>query len=306
MTDAAPPPVPVKPEDIPADLICAICMGLPEQPPVLTPCQHLFCRPCLTQALERSACCPVDRSPLRKRDMKPIREGTVLHRIWGGIPVKCGRCDKGCAWTGGVSDYAVHLKSQCTKASGASTEEIEKLRRENESLNDQVNTLKDMLLDLETDMGELQDDLETAEGGNFRMSELLQLAVIREQNVASELWASEEKRASMEQELEGYRGRPDVDILFNGTYHYPKERVVHLSRLIARYLENKPKKIDANRIYSCVEQCYRNLEREWSDNRPKYYDDMRMLLATCAASTWFTANQSYRIECWMSDESWLG
>ena len=76
------------------------------------------------------------------------------------------------------------------------------------------------------------------------------------------------------------RTRPNVPPLFSGSYNFKRHNVVQLSQLVARYLESKPNEINANRIYSCVEVCYRDLKRGWSDNPDHYYMDVRMLLAT--------------------------
>jgi len=73
---------------------------------------------------------------------------------------------------------------------------------------------------------------------------------------------------------------------------------VELSQLISRYLENKPSNIDGNKIYDCVRSCYNDLERGYSDNPEHYYLDMRMLLATCLASTWFSNNQRTSLKSW--------
>jgi hypothetical protein len=99
--------------------------------------------------------------------------------------------------------------------------------------------------------------------------------------------------------------RPDVETLWARSYdNFGRENVVKLSQLIARYLENKPGEIDASRIYSSVQSCYRDFQRGFSDNPEHYYLDVRMLLSTCAASTWFTTNQLSRIRIWLAESGW--
>jgi hypothetical protein len=97
-----------------------------------------------------------------------------------------------------------------------------------------------------------------------------------------------------------------VKPLWTGTYdNFGRENVVKLSRLIAQYLENKPSAIDANRIYSCVESCYRDFHQGFSDNPEHYYLDVRMLVSTCSASSsWFSTNQYSQIESWMDESGW--
>ena len=79
-----------------------------------------------------------------------------------------------------------------------------------------------------------------------------------------------------------------------------------LNTLIATWLENKPASIDPNRIYNCIQRCYVAHARHYSDNPPKYCSDMRMLLSTAAASTWFSVRQRDNITQWLEDQGWYG
>ena len=80
-----------------------------------------------------------------------------------------------------------------------------------------------------------------------------------------------------------------------------RENVVELSQLISRHLEDKPSEIDSNKLYNCVRSCLTDLEKGYGDNPEHYYMDMRMLLATCLASTWFSPNQKRSIKQWNKD-----
>lgn len=292
MSDCA-APVPIRPEEIPGDLICAICMGLPLVP-VLTPCEHLFCRDCLNQAFYRQRLCPVDRTEIEMDQVLYLRDGSLLHRIWGGTPVKCGHHLSGCAWTGPIADYQSHTEI-CTHARDQDIQRrIEELREENRELREleeqheaEIDRLRShlALVEAERDARVDQHRFHEVKEGIKQLSE--QLKKVLEENAL-------------------LRRRPNVEPLFTGNYHFGREKVVQLSQLIARYLTNKPSNIDSNRIYSCVEACYRDLRQGWNDNPPHYYVDVRMLLATCLASTWFSDNQINRINTWMSEQSWDG
>lgn len=94
------------------------------------------------------------------------------------------------------------------------------------------------------------------------------------------------------------RHRPDIPTLFNGIYHYKRDNVDELSQLISQYLDNKPENIDGNRIFNCLRVCYMDLEKGYSDHPEYYYHNMRMLLATCLASTWLTDIQFKNIKRW--------
>eukprot|EP00592_Proboscia_alata_P011750 CAMPEP_0194392666 /NCGR_PEP_ID=MMETSP0174-20130528/122865_1 /TAXON_ID=216777 /ORGANISM="Proboscia alata, Strain PI-D3" /LENGTH=178 /DNA_ID=CAMNT_0039188257 /DNA_START=404 /DNA_END=940 /DNA_ORIENTATION=+ len=100
-------------------------------------------------------------------------------------------------------------------------------------------------------------------------------------------------------------GRLRLPSLFSGDYYFKRETVVKLSQLLSRYLENKPEAIDSSRIYNCVRKCFLDLQKDYSDNPAHYYVDMRMLLATCkATSGWWTDKQQSNISSWMSEMDW--
>ena len=89
------------------DLICSICMTLTAEL-LLTPCDHMFCRTCIHQALGNQSICPIDRRPCTYGQLWRM-DGLSL-RIWSGIKVKCGCHDIGCAWRGSIADYSAHLQ----------------------------------------------------------------------------------------------------------------------------------------------------------------------------------------------------
>lgn len=91
---------------------------------------------------------------------------------------------------------------------------------------------------------------------------------------------------------------------FDSSYLYGREQVVELAQLICRNLEAKPNKIDANRIYNCVRNCFEDLRRDYSDNPKHFHIDMRMLLNICLASNWFTDRQLENIRSWCKQQGW--
>eukprot|EP00984_Skeletonema_dohrnii_P006395 scaffold2293_cov81-Skeletonema_dohrnii-CCMP3373.AAC.6 len=62
MSNTAAPPVTLNQDNIPDDFICSICMTVPVEP-LVTPCDHVFCKPCIRQALNDRNLCPIDRRP---------------------------------------------------------------------------------------------------------------------------------------------------------------------------------------------------------------------------------------------------
>jgi hypothetical protein len=87
-------------------------------------------------------------------------------------------------------------------------------------------------------------------------------------------------------------------------YNFDRTNVVHLSQFISRYLENKPAEVDANKIFGCIRSCYMDLKKDYNDNPEHYAIDMRMLLATCYASTWFTEKQVSNFWNWLCERNW--
>mmetsp|Transcript_46460 Transcript_46460/g.97634 ORF Transcript_46460/g.97634 Transcript_46460/m.97634 type:complete len:243 (+) Transcript_46460:191-919(+) len=238
-----PTPTVLRPEQLPEDLICSICMALPTHP-LITPCDHIFCIECIHQALEMSNQCPIDRKPCTIPQLKPLQG--CLSRIWGSTQVKCGNHQGGCAWTGSIGDYANHL-DQCTSA-----------RNETESA--------------------LQTEVETLKKRNAEL---------------------EQNNAQLKAKL---KSRVNLPSLFVGEYNYQRENVVQLSQLISRYLEDKPAEIDGNKIFDCIRNIVMDLKRDYDDNPQFYRMDVKMLLATCQASTWFSDRQRVNITTWYEEQ----
>ena len=92
--------------------------------------------------------------------------------------------------------------------------------------------------------------------------------------------------------------RPNVPIIFRGHYKFGLDDSADLSRLISMYLENKPNNIDRDQIYDCVCACVDDFyeSSSWHYYDSPHYFDMKMLLATCLASNWFSDNQRSNIE----------
>ena len=260
MASDLPAPVPVSDEII-QDLVCSICMSLSSDVPVITPCQHIFCGGCLSEALSRQQVCPVDRCAVAPDQVTSIQEGSLTRRIWSNIRVKCGNHTDGCAWVGAVADYRSHLLC-CThnnRQGAASTHELDE---ELENLSRNVTVLREQTETLHSLLQEKDDQIET-------LSSSLQ----RKDNQISQL---RRDAKSLDPKTTG---------LFWESYNYSRFDVVKLSQLISSRLENKPRYIDSNKIFNCVQTCFRDWSTGYTDNPKHYFLDMRMLLATCLASS---------------------
>jgi hypothetical protein len=193
--------------------------------------------------------------------------------------VKCAKHEAGCAWTGSIGDYPGHFQS---------------CRHDRPGQQDQqsatINNLNRRIAGLRDDNEELQLSKNRLLSENETLTSTIQGLMSEFQRVNTDLGTEIEK------------GMPLLGS--NGGYAYNRENVVQLSGLIARNLENKPFNIDANKIYNCVKSCSDDLRKGFSDNPEHYYVDTRMLLSTCAASTWFTTRQRDNIHNWLHERGW--
>eukprot|EP01113_Clastostelium_recurvatum_P023511 TRINITY_DN2805_c0_g2_i1.p1 TRINITY_DN2805_c0_g2~~TRINITY_DN2805_c0_g2_i1.p1 ORF type:complete len:395 (+),score=42.41 TRINITY_DN2805_c0_g2_i1:29-1186(+) len=91
--------------------VCAICTDV-SHPPVLSPCVagHMFCAGCVatSPSVPRLQACPLDREPLRGRQMQPLTGG--LLRVYNTFKLKCSQ---GCEWTGPIDSLTSHLSQHC-------------------------------------------------------------------------------------------------------------------------------------------------------------------------------------------------
>jgi len=101
--------------------------------PVITECEHIYCRSCLERWLARSRSCPTCQKLLTGAScVQPLEQANrLLYRMIGKINLKCKHYDDrvafesaasntqtktrtGCEWKGAYSDYAAHLnKCDC-------------------------------------------------------------------------------------------------------------------------------------------------------------------------------------------------
>ncbi len=104
--------VPLKPEAIPKELECVICLSIPLDPRILRGCSHVFCKDCIHDSLLHNHICPTCRCNCNPDQVLLLKDGSdIAHRIWCNIPVKCEHHGNGCTWTGAISDYKSHEKS---------------------------------------------------------------------------------------------------------------------------------------------------------------------------------------------------
>eukprot|EP00993_Chasmostoma_nieuportense_P002581 NODE_3364_length_981_cov_52.450820_g3218_i0.p1 GENE.NODE_3364_length_981_cov_52.450820_g3218_i0~~NODE_3364_length_981_cov_52.450820_g3218_i0.p1 ORF type:complete len:308 (-),score=86.44 NODE_3364_length_981_cov_52.450820_g3218_i0:35-958(-) len=92
-------------DTIPEDLQCGICLTAAKDAVVTEECGHLFCKQCISTALERKKECPVDRTPLT---VDQIRKDVRTQRKIQALSVFCWNRKGGCSWRGCLSDLEKH------------------------------------------------------------------------------------------------------------------------------------------------------------------------------------------------------
>eukprot|EP00984_Skeletonema_dohrnii_P013449 scaffold5572_cov83-Skeletonema_dohrnii-CCMP3373.AAC.7 len=281
-SNTAAPPVALHPDNLPDDLVCSICLTVPADP-LVTPCDHVFCRACICQALNHNNLCPIDRRPCCIGELNPL-EG-LSFRIWSGIQVKCGGHESGCAWRGSIADYSAHVENNC----GVGRNPTGQNNNNNLELTEEVETLRVENLELKE---QLEDTNQTLRGLRIQMM----WEAARSARLQEERESLLQSRDALQEHLDN---RPSLPIIFNGSYDFGRENICELSKLISIYYLNEiTGEIDGSRIYNCVQSCYTALDRNYQDNPEDYWYDMRMLLATCLASPFFTVNQWNNIDSW--------
>ena len=109
-TTTQPLPIALPNQEVPADLQCSICFEVPLAPK-LTPCEHVFCEPCIEAALSSHPTCPNCQTNCTPQQVRTIEGGTRIHRIWSGVKVECRRYGGTCSWTGSIGEYEMHVGS---------------------------------------------------------------------------------------------------------------------------------------------------------------------------------------------------
>jgi len=95
------------------DLYCSLCMEVFEDPVFCPqgPCQHVFCRECLTKTLEKDPRCPLDRMPMGSKN---ITSHLFARSAVARLPVHCSNKSKSCNWQGSLESlHAPEVTCPC-------------------------------------------------------------------------------------------------------------------------------------------------------------------------------------------------
>lgn len=305
-------PILLRPQETPSDVICSICMSIPLDPVITPECQHLFCYDCIRQSIkEHQPCCPIDRTPCLLDSLKRIGQdcSPFIHRIWCNVQVKCENCIKGCCWIGSIADYTKHYENDCHYNTNNTINNIKMNRRMPKRQYNGTNYIED---DVEYELhgtNYVEDDDEyELRNLEIEMKNVILEEKVRELENKNETLAntlSEYKRNErMKEQMDQNTLRPTTGT-FDIHYNYSSRNIIKLNEFIATYLEDKPNIVSSQRIFLCVQRCHTYYKKAYKKNHPEGYKlDVRMLLATCAACNWFTANQFSHIREWLNDGDW--
>ena len=236
--------VPVRPEEVPQDLICSICMSLPLVPAQTAHCEHVFCKECLHRSVSMQPICHIDRNECWPSQIRLVRDGSFAYRVWSSVTVKCEKNASGCSWTGSIADLTRHIENcQRGQQVQALKGELEVtirdlegenfgLKQNNRELISEQDRLRSALADLARENASEQDRLRS--GLRSALAEL-----------ARENALLQRKVETMDYPL----------IAANGGYAYNRTSVVRLTQFVCRNLEDKTVHIDSNRIYNCLKSC---------------------------------------------------
>ncbi|KDN46225.1 hypothetical protein RSAG8_04452, partial [Rhizoctonia solani AG-8 WAC10335] len=84
-------------DSVNTNLVCCICRQPFADPTTATPCGHTFCRACITQALDVSSQCPIDRGVLALSDLLPAPQ--LVRNMVDELIVQCPNAPLGCTHT---------------------------------------------------------------------------------------------------------------------------------------------------------------------------------------------------------------
>lgn len=69
------------------DFKCGICLEVFKEPVMISVCEHIYCRECITDWLKTDTSCPEDRTPIQDSDLvQPTRLIRILHEK---LEIKC-------------------------------------------------------------------------------------------------------------------------------------------------------------------------------------------------------------------------
>ncbi|CAG0904360.1 unnamed protein product [Cyprideis torosa] len=160
--------------EIPDLFVCALCLGVVDQPVEVQPCLHMFCKTCIEDWTQVDTTCPKCRKPITANAFE--EPGTNLLRLLNQLKIKCPDCsrqteysefqrhrelcrtettpcDKGCGLP------LVHSEKAGHNCLGKSKEKIGQLEDKVRELEAELERQREVREDLERDVEERNEEI---------------------------------------------------------------------------------------------------------------------------------------------------
>ena len=98
--------------ETPEYLHCTICTLVLREPLMILDCGHKFCSVCFNRVKSHSVTanipftCPIDRKDV---DLSQVNPDVAVKRLVGNLVVRCHEHERGCTWTGELSELVTHF-----------------------------------------------------------------------------------------------------------------------------------------------------------------------------------------------------
>ena len=124
-------------DNIVEEIVCTICTEVVKDP-VQTPCEHLFCKECITKWLtgEHEKNCPIDRQAVSLNDLKP--PSRMTRKLFDKLIIKCKNFSEGCKLMAKYEDMPHLIKHETEECHVDQNLCMAKLQEENDELKKKV------------------------------------------------------------------------------------------------------------------------------------------------------------------------
>jgi len=135
----------VNPATVSTTLRCSICTDVYIDPVFSSgkPCQHVFCRSCIDEALRQRQQCPSCRAPLKKQRLQPHQ---AIRSLLDELSVNC---EAGCSWTGRQDAYPAHVAACPAKLLEAARRQLEQQAAKLRENDIEIARLNEMISELQ-------------------------------------------------------------------------------------------------------------------------------------------------------------
>lgn len=271
------------------NLICGICTGVFKRP-VVTHCGHTYCEECIklwvTDAcVKEEKTCPECRQEVSLSGTSPV---LALRGVIEGLSVECQNSSNGCQMVLRLGDMESHLKNcgyalvKCCSC----LEMISQIQLRQHQSKCKVGHKSSFDSHLKKEIAVLQNEL-------AKTKKSLQMAEETIKKLQRNL-----RDLRVKTRIKPIRANEELQLAWDSDYGYgySPRSVIELASFISRFLFERPPFVDPQRIFTCLTRCY-----DYYRNSAAFWQDVHMLLATAAASDWFTDQQREVLISWLKN-----